>query len=222
VTERAIHIGLLLGALAAAGWVFGGPGTAEHSAAPRPVAALRDERALLTLIPPGSAFVLTADIGALVHSPVGAFLGERLGRLANSGKLGKLCGFEPLERLRELVISVPSEGLEDDAHPADLGIVASGRFAAEEIARCAETVIRERGGDAVRTQLGQFRSVRDRQQSGGEVAARDGLLLVSGGAYLRALALVRARWSLRGSSVSNGFPEWWGPQRAAGHHRSAP
>jgi len=187
VTERAIHIGLLLSALALAGWVFGSAGPGLQSATRSASRAPRDQASLLALIPPGSAFLLTADLRQLEGGPLGAFLSERVARLGGAGKLAKLCGFEPLARLDQLVISVPSADLAAQEHPEDFGIVAAGRFRAAEITECAAAVIRERGGESVPSTVGDFRSVRSRGASGGEVAARDGLLIMSGGSYFRAL-----------------------------------
>ena len=52
--------------------------------------------------------------------------------------------------------------------------------------RCAEAVIRKRGGTPVRSSLGRFTSVRDQGKPLGEVAIRaDGLFVLSGGQYFR-------------------------------------
>ena len=180
-SERAIHVGLLIAALAAAGWAFSAhghaPGTTNDSLA-----------SPLSLVPPGSAFVLTADVHRLEHAPLGRLLAQRLGHVGGSSQLATLCGFDPLARLDHLMLAVPSAILAAEAHPEDFGIVASGRFSAAEIMHCASAAIRARQSEPIRAQLGSFSSVRDRTQGGGEVAARDGgLLLVSGGSYFRAL-----------------------------------
>jgi hypothetical protein len=188
VSERAIHLGILVSATAVCAWVFG-----AHPAGPRARTAPEAEhevaspqQSALSLIPPGSAFVLTADVRQLQHAPLGQQLAQRLGRAGGTGDLAQLCGFDPLARLDQLALAVPSAGLAAQEHPEDLGIVAHGRFTAAEIMRCANAVITRRGGEAIETRLGKFRSVRDRKQSG-EVAAKDGTLIVSGGSYLRDL-----------------------------------
>ncbi len=187
-TERNIHLGLLGASLAVAVWVFGAQ---PHSAGPATHSGARseatDQRSPLSIIPPGSAFLLSADLRMLAGSPLGAFIAARLGRSAGASKLVELCGFDPLTRLDQLVLAVPSANLAAQEHPEDFGIVASGRFRAAEITRCARSAITARGGQALQTKLGSFDSVRDRQQSSGEIAAKDGLGVVSGGVYFREL-----------------------------------
>ncbi|MET0792277.1 MAG: hypothetical protein ABW061_12210 [Polyangiaceae bacterium] len=187
VSERAIHIGVLLSALAVCGWVFG-----VHRAVPRAPAAdstgevVAPQSAVLSIIPPGSAFVLTADVRQLQRAPLGEVLAQRVGHVGGAAELAQLCGFDPLARLDQLALAVPSAGLAAQEHPEDFGIVAEGRFTADEIVRCARAVVTQRGGDPIETHFGKFRSVRDRKASA-EVAANDGLLLVSGGSYFREL-----------------------------------
>ena len=187
VSERTIHVGLLIAALAASAWVFGRSerGAPDTSASPSLIAD--EPRSPLAIIPPGSAFVLTADVKGLERASLGNFLAQRLGHAGSAGKLTTLCGFDPVARLDQLALAVPSAGLDAQEHPEDFGIVASGRFTAAEIMRCASAAIAERGGEAVRTKLGSFSTVRDRKTSG-EVAAKDGgTLIVSGGSYFREL-----------------------------------
>jgi hypothetical protein len=187
-TEQNIHLGLLGTSLALAVWVFGAqPHSAEpatHSGARSPTT---DERSPLAIIPPGSAFLLSADLRSLARGPFGVFIAERLGRSAGASKLAKLCGFDPLARLDQLALAVPSANLAAQEHPEDFGIVASGRFRAADITRCATAAITARGGEAIETKLGSFDSVRDRKASSGEIASKDGLVVVSGGSYLREL-----------------------------------
>ena len=189
VSERAIHFGVLIGAIALSAWTFTGPvpnsanGTVRAERAPSAAASP------LAIIPPGSAFVLSANLAALARAPVGAVFAERLGRLGRASELTKRCGFDLLTRLEQLALAVPSAGLPgtSETHPDDFGIVASGQFSGAEITRCASAVIAQRGGEAAFARLGSFSSVRDRKGSGGEVAAKNGLLVVSGGSYFREL-----------------------------------
>jgi hypothetical protein len=188
VSERAIHLGILVSAAVVCGWVFvahpSSTGSAAVSASARQIAP--PQGAALSLIPPGSAFVLTADVQQLQRAPLGELLAQRLGRAGGTADLVKVCGIDPLSRLDQLTLAVPSAGLAAQEHPEDFGIVAQGRFSGAEIMRCASAVITQRGGDAIETELGKFRSVRDRKQSG-EIAAKDGTLIVSGGSYFREL-----------------------------------
>src|SRR4030095_65120 len=70
--------------------------------------------------------------------------------------------------------------------PNAVAIVATGRFTGKAAADAAVERIRKRGGDPSRTALGSFESVRDLRGTG-EVAARDDLIVLSDGAYLRAI-----------------------------------
>jgi hypothetical protein len=183
-TERNIHLGLLGVSLSLAVWVFGAPWRAAEpkapSEAPSPAANLRSP---LSIIPPGSAFVLDADLRSLARSPLGASLSERIRRSVGANKLAKSCGESLLTRLDRLALSIPRANL---SAREDFGIVASGSFSAAEITRCASSAIAARGGEVIRTKLGSFDSVREHQASG-EIAAKDGLVVVSGGSYFREL-----------------------------------
>lgn len=187
MSERAIHLGVLIGGIALAGWAFTRPnaGSSGNTAS----TAQSSANSPLAVIPTGSAFVLSADIASLERAPLGAAFAQRLGQLGRANELAKLCGFDPLARLSQLALAVPSAGMpgSDDAHADDFGIVANGPFSAVEITRCASAAIAQRGGEVALSKLGSFNSVRDRKASGGEVAAKDGLLIVSGGSYFREL-----------------------------------
>ncbi|HEX3776193.1 MAG TPA: hypothetical protein VHV51_17095 [Polyangiaceae bacterium] len=183
MSERAIHVGVLVGAIALATWVFGV--RAWHPHASRSAASERASP--LAIIPPGAAFVLTADIAQLRHAALGSALAAHFAKLG-AGDLSHLCGFDPLASLDQLALAVPEAGEQADAQAEDFGIVATGHFTAAQIMDCATAAIRARSGDPVSTALGNFSSVRDRKAEGGEVAARDGgPLIVSGGSYFRAL-----------------------------------
>ena len=186
MSVRAFHLGLFLSALALAGWVFGLHGRRARALGPAQEAAGTSP---LALIPPGSAFVLSADVAELRRAPLGKALAQRFAQLGGaSGDLSALCGFDPLVALDQLALAVPSAGEAESAHAEDFGVVAAGHFSAAQITRCASAAISQRGGEPVLAQLGAFSSVRDRKREGGEVAARDGgLLIVSGGRYFRDL-----------------------------------
>ncbi|HYQ42913.1 MAG TPA: hypothetical protein VER11_13125 [Polyangiaceae bacterium] len=186
-TERNIHLGVLGAALAVSVWVFGAqPRSGEPATHDRADARATTERSPLSIIPQGSAFMLSVDVRKLAHAPLGTFIAERLGRSAGTSKLAQTCGFDPLLALDQLALAIPSADLAASAHP-DFGIVANGRFSAAEITRCASTAISARGSEAIRTKLGSFDTVRDRNASNGEIAAKDGLVIVSGGSYFRDL-----------------------------------
>ena len=179
-----------MSAAIACGWVFGAHRTAAPAREPRaPEAANSNdagERSLLAMLPPGSAFLLTADLRELRRAPFGNALAQRLGRVGGAAQLGEACGFDPLTRLDQLLLAVPSADLAAQEHPEDFAIVAHGPFTAAQIVHCARAAIGKRGGEAIETRLGSFQSVRDRKGLG-EVAAKDGTLIVSGGRYFREL-----------------------------------
>jgi hypothetical protein len=187
LSERTIHVGVLVGSLALAGWIFWAQ--ARGAQAPQRTTQIRTGDSLLSIIPPGSAFVLSADIAELRQASIGAFLAERFGPLGRKvGDLPSLCGFDPLAALDQIALAVPSAGDAASEHGEDFGVLATGRFSAAQITRCASASITQRGGNPVSSELGAFRSVRDRKADSGEVAARDGgMLIVSGGRYFRQL-----------------------------------
>lgn len=143
----------------------------------------------LAIIPVGAAFVMDIDVARLRKSATGTEL-SRLGfeRLSGAGSGSE---FQPLRDVDAVVVAVPGGarfGLERKAafEPDALVVVVVGRFKGKAAADAAAERIRSRGGDPMRTTLGSFESVRDLRASG-EVAARDGLLVLGDGSYLRAV-----------------------------------
>lgn len=138
----------------------------------------------LDAVPAGALLVATADLDALRASPVGApFLRE--GReIPGVGKVKDVCGFDPVDTLSEVALAIPASG---DA--GEFGLVAAGKIDDEAILACAAKVIEARGGHAVVTPIGGFRTVRDSGlPGGGEIAVRKGgPLLLGAGSYLRAM-----------------------------------
>lgn len=191
-TERNVHLGVLVAGLvvAIAGfrWQPGAVGSGTHSGQKSAAAnsAATRARPLLSIIPEGAAFILSLDVRALAGAQLGSFIAERLQRSAGAGKLTQACGFDPLLRLDQLALAIPSAAPAAKAQP-DFGVIANGRFTSAEIMRCASTVIRARDGDPSQTKLGGFDTVRDLNAESGEIAAKDGLVVVSGGSYFREL-----------------------------------
>jgi hypothetical protein len=142
----------------------------------------------LAIIPAGPAFVLHVDLARLRESKAGRELSE-LGWARYSPNAN--WAFEPLRDVDELVLAVPGDarfGREHGAsfEPDAVALVATGNFPTKAITDAAFERIRARGGKPLLTKVGSFDSVRDLEGSG-EVSARDGLLVLSDGAYLRAL-----------------------------------
>ena len=170
--ERIVHLLLLLSALALSVVAARrAPSHAPQSAAADPMAA----------VPAGPELLLSANLAELA-----AAAGPELLQAGGAQLLGlrELCGFEPLLGLRRVVLALPPRQSEQSS--PDFAFIAETSLEGEAVLRCAEAVISKRGGRPVRSQLGAFRSVRDQRKPAGEIAVRaDGLLILSGGAYLR-------------------------------------
>ncbi|HVY30985.1 MAG TPA: hypothetical protein VHB79_30710 [Polyangiaceae bacterium] len=162
---------LLVAAVAAAAWLL------VHAARVRPG---YHEVDLLAAVPAGPDLLFTADVAAL-----GRDAAEELLQAGGGALLGlrELCGFEPLLGLRRVVLAMP-RGVAGEA--SDFALIAETSLDAESVLRCAEAVVRKRGGTPVRSSLGAFTSVRDQNKPLGEIAMRpDGLFVLSGGKYFR-------------------------------------
>jgi hypothetical protein len=139
----------------------------------------------LDAVPSGALLVASADLTALRGSPVGVPLFREGREIPGLGKVRDVCGFDPMDSLTEVAIAIPAAG-----EAGEFGLVAAGAIDDEALLACASKVIDARGGHAVTTAIGSFRSVRDATLSttGGEIAVRKGgPLLLGAGAYLRAM-----------------------------------
>jgi hypothetical protein len=181
VKAHPFHFFLLAGAVVLVGVVLAMRRTPGWAPAPG--------IAPLAIVPAGAAFVIDVDLARLRTSRTGAEL-TKLG-WARLSATGSSAAFQPLRDVDEVVVAVP--GTARRAHeratafePDSLAVVAVGRFTGKAAADAAVERIRARGGDPVRTPLGTFESVRDLRGTG-EVATRDGLFVLSDGAYLRAV-----------------------------------
>jgi hypothetical protein len=135
---------------------------------------------LLDDVPPGPALIVSADVEGLGREATQQLLSTGRGALLG---LRELCGFEPLLSLREVVLAATQV---TSVRDADFAVIARTSLDPEATLRCAEAVIRRRGGEPVQSALGAFRSVRDAAHPLGEVAIRgDGLFVLSGGQYFR-------------------------------------
>jgi len=133
---------------------------------------------------------MTVDVARLRASPFApAFARFDLRSLVGTTAA---CRFDPVRDLTELVVASPglpagatftTQGAaESPSTPA--AMIGTGGFGGRAVADCASARIADRGGKASVTNLGSFSSVRDRQLPA-EIAARDGLLVLSEGRYLR-------------------------------------
>lgn len=141
--------------------------------------------AALDAVPQGAILVAVADLDALRASAAGAKILAADRDIPGLGTVRDVCGFDPMERVRELAIVVPAGGDE-----GDFGLVAAGDAQDEPILACASKVIEGRGGKPVITTVGSFRTVRDATMilSGAEIAVKKGgPILLGAGPYLRAM-----------------------------------
>jgi hypothetical protein len=143
----------------------------------------------LAAVPQGATLIATLDAKKLRSTPLGSALLTEGGDLPGLGPIVDICGFDPTLSVAVVTFALPSaapDADEDDEAPVEFGIAAYGDFSADRVAACASTAITHRGGSPVATKVGSFISIRQRQGSDGEIAARDnGPVLLGAGRYLR-------------------------------------
>ncbi len=140
-------------------------------------------RSALDLIPREAMLVATVDVASLRQTELGRrFLGRRR-RIPGLGLVPELCGSDPMDRVSELAVAVPS-GSED----ADFGVFAIGSFDPDELLSCAHRIIEQQGGRAVMSPVGGFRLLRDARwgATGAELGVGSrGALVLAEPAYVR-------------------------------------
>jgi len=139
--------------------------------------------ALLDTVPRDAWLVATLDVAALRASPLARPLlgnGEST-PLPGLGSLTARCGFDPVARLRELVVTSPEGG-----ERGDFGVAFTGDFTRDELSLCAQRVIRARGGSPATSTRGGFMLVEDTSDAmHARLAYREGgPFLVGRGAWL--------------------------------------
>jgi hypothetical protein len=174
--DRRVAWALFLAALLASGWLI------QRAKSRGPAALDARPVELLGCVPAGPALLVTAAV-----SELGPEVAEQLLAAGGAALLGlrERCGFEPLLGLRRVAFATPyrDAGAQGEG---DFAFIAETSLEQEPVLRCAEAVIRKRGGRPVRTRLGAFVSMRDQAKPLGEVAIRaDGLFVLSGGQYFR-------------------------------------
>jgi hypothetical protein len=183
-TPGATRLGVALAFVAALGvaaYFVGRAKTSDPGSTGLASAPLRLE--LGDAIPLDTTVVVSVDLSKLRATRFGAGLLGQDRQVEGVGRLRELCGFDPLERVRELAVVVPAR--ED----ADFALIAVGELATDPIVECASKLIERRGGQPLRSSIGGFVTVRDASSidGEGELAVRPGMLLLGGGAYLRTL-----------------------------------
>lgn len=139
----------------------------------------------LDAVPAGAMLVASVDLAALRASPAFAGVFRTSREIPGLGTVRDVCGFDPMDKLEELAVSVPAEG---DA--GEFGLVAAGPIDDEALVACASKVIERRGGRPIVSPVGSFRGVRDATMAstGGEIAVRKGgPVLLGAGTYLRSM-----------------------------------
>ncbi len=96
----------------------------------------------LDAVPAGAFLVVTLDVDQLRASPLGEpVLGGPGRRLLSDETLAATCGFDPLERMREIAVAVP---VEDES--GEFGVAIRADVDKDELVLCARKVIDARGG----------------------------------------------------------------------------
>jgi hypothetical protein len=137
----------------------------------------------LSAVPHDTWLVAVVDIASLRTSPIGKPLhgAGSTGAIPGLRSLPDTCGFDPVAKLRELVVAVPEEG---DQTRGDFGVAFTGDFGKDELIACADKVIRARHGEPRTTSRGSFTLVEDTSSGkNARVAYREGgpFLVGSGG-----------------------------------------
>jgi hypothetical protein len=93
-------------------------------------------------VPADAFLVVTLDLDLLRASPLGAPLLSGPGRSLLADKdIAATCGFDPLDRMREIAVAVP---VEDDT--GEFGIAIRADVGKDELVDCARKVVEARGG----------------------------------------------------------------------------
>ena len=145
--------------------------------------ALAAGTGLLDSVPRDSWLVATVDVSQLRASAIARAILES-GDVPGLGGLSSKCGFDPVSRLREIVVTSPENG-----ERGDFGVAFTGDFTMKELEACADSVIRSRGGTPVTSTRSGFTFVEDAgDPKHARLAYREGgPYLVGRGAWLDAM-----------------------------------
>ncbi len=104
----------------------------------------RQKRTVLDAVPADAFLVMTVDVDKLRRSPLGAaMLGGADSKLLGEKAITATCGFDPLDRMREIAVAVPGD---DDT--GEFGIVMRADIAKGELLACAQKVMESQKGGA--------------------------------------------------------------------------
>jgi hypothetical protein len=114
---------------------------------------------LLLAAPADSWLIATLDVAAaapLLEPLLGDEGVATATRAAGLGLLSEACGFEPLQRVREVLIAAPEGG-----ERGDFGVAFSADLTMDELSTCARKAIEARGGKPGATTRGGFTVIGD-------------------------------------------------------------
>jgi hypothetical protein len=172
--------------LAVVGWLY----VSRRGHGSQPAAA----GSVLDAVPANAMLIVVVDVKALRATELGQRLLGQGRSIAGLGEVRALCGADPMDLVEQLAVVVP-----EATELGGFGVFATGAFDADKFLRCAELIIRKRGGQPVRQPREGFAVLRDTSLSlsSAELAVSDGGPLILGEpAYVSAgVKAARARGS---------------------------
>jgi hypothetical protein len=115
----------------------------------------REERLhAIDAVPANAFLVVSLDVDLLRKSPLaGVVLGGPAGSLLGGKNVASTCGFDPIDRMREVVVAVP---VEDES--GEFGVAIRADVTKDELVDCARKVLEARGvaKDVTFRQTGSF------------------------------------------------------------------
>jgi hypothetical protein len=146
----------------------------------------RGERDALCAVPRDAWLVATLDVAALRASPIARPILEPGGgtRFPGLKLLSETCAFDPLARVRQIVVAAPEGG-----DKGELGIAFAGDWTKDELVTCTQKLIARRGGRPSISVRGAFTMIEDASDAvHARVAYREGgPFLVGRGVWLDAM-----------------------------------
>ncbi|MBK8169746.1 MAG: hypothetical protein IPK60_05325 [Sandaracinaceae bacterium] len=119
----------------------------------RPHASLPEKP--LESVPNSAVLVAHANVAALIRSPVFRELTQGSGD-SSIARLRSLCGFNPLEAIREATLFVSEGG---NLSPEHIGVVLRGRVGAGDLGQCLRRAVETDGGTIRNTTIEGFPAV---------------------------------------------------------------
>lgn len=113
----------------------------------------RRSTAILDAVPADAWLVVTVDVAALRASPLAQpLLSPGVGKaVPGLGSVTDACGFDPLPRIRELLVTSPEHG-----EKGDFGVAFTGDFTRDELVKCADKISRANGGSPATSVHGDY------------------------------------------------------------------